>query len=531
MRVILHQAFKDARMLRGILAAWVLVLLAFHAVVIYAVHASALDSRTLSRMSVVEMAFAVLGTTAFIVIAGMLVQSDSPSSTTAFWLTRAMSAHAMLASKLLFAFVVLVAFPILLDAIDFVVAGVDVRWLPLSVPFQLAWMLPLMAVAAITLGLSQLLLVTLFEVVLFIGVFAGAAALKIPVPLRFVDVIVASWMLAALSAALLVFVYLTRWIRSSAVLFGIAPALLLALIAVWPWQEVSGPLYPEARRRSISVALKRESLQSVNRSTTHVIYAPLTITGVPAGTMLYVAAPRGWLQVGGERLALDIQPFGVSSSPRPAPFVEGLAEEAIRLMSPALAGTRLLNPNKVTLSHPAISIYISEADFDRVANRTGVLHTEFDLVAYEWQVAAKLPARPGVSFDTPALHTNVLKVQAGTNDATIAVREASVAWYTLAWSSHICLLRNPGLQQSVIGSWRNYASFSEYNIARHVLPVPQSLVLQWRTVIFDLRTPDSAPPADWLKNAELVVVSRERAGKIPVTIDIPGIRLSQIPPM
>jgi hypothetical protein len=533
-RLIIHQTLKDVRLLRWLLAAWVLLLVAIHGLVIFAGHAQQMDSQALYRMSVAETTFVALATAVFIVMGALLVQNDSPVSNTAFWLTRPLSAGSMLVSKLLFALVILVALPLLLDFADFALARLSLRWLPPeAVAYQLAWLLPLMAVAAITVGLPRFVLIALFEIALFTGVTAVATS----VGMRFwrMSPPVMTVTLALLGTALFVHPYLTRHLRSSAVLFGMAPVLLVAAWALGPGTyPTEGPRggekdYPDARQSGISVALDPSSLTAFKLAVDTTIQARLTIGGLPPDRQVYVSA-RGWFEVDSKHI-----PLGTASAWRPAPYPRVSGSEAARVMAPVLARTTLLNPGGVVYPPPSISLSMSSADFDRVKNRAGRLHVDLLLDVYRYQADATVAPRPGSTFDAAGTHREVLEVRSNASHASVVVREAqSRSGRFVSWTNTY-VLRNLHLGQSVIGYGRERHAFgigSNYlGLVLMIMPVPLHVAVTWNTVDFDFVQANAVTfrAEDWLQGADLVIVSRPSAGRWRASVDLPEIRLADIP--
>ncbi len=535
MRIIVHQALKDVRLLRWTLAAWALLILAFHAVLIVASRIQVADFDSVSRLSTVQTTFAVLAATGFIVIAGTLVQADSPTRTTAFWLTRPVSRRAMLASKLLLAFVALVVFPILLDAIDFTILGCRIRdFPPLAVAIQFAWLLPFMAVAAMTAGLSQMFLITVFEILVFTGLGAAVSALWTPTTLRDVNIPAALYVTAAFAAVPLTVVYLTRRITASGTLLGVAPVLLVGFLWLWPWSAFVGPLYPEAQRRLVSVTVDRESLQLRRNSNATVVEIPLAVQGQPDGTRLFVTTPRAWLQVGERRVDFgDESSFGFLARSTPARDKQRVVQ---RLMSPALDGTTLVDAedriSRYAAQDPHLALYFNRPQFEQVGSLTGTLHVECNLSVHEYRLVAAVAPRPGTTFDTPALRGEVVDAKARGNFAEVKVRVASVGGVGADWTSNPYLLRNSTAKQSVVAAPRLEASLNSPSVRSGILsgllPVPQSVGLEWRTLFFDVASA-SGSAAQWLKESQLVVVRDMPAGRIPVAIDIPNVKLADLP--
>src|SRR5512133_1709032 len=98
MPLILHQALKDLRALRGPIALWLAVLLTDAAAQALPIDRFVTDATQLDRLMNVVPA-AGMGLLAFgWLIAAMVVQADSLDSPSAFWLTRPLSSRALLGS-------------------------------------------------------------------------------------------------------------------------------------------------------------------------------------------------------------------------------------------------------------------------------------------------------------------------------------------------------------------------------------------------------------------------------------------------
>ncbi len=533
MVTILHQMLKDARLLRWLLAAWALLLVILHVVVAVVLRAQAIDRETLSRLSMMETVLVILATAVFVVLAASVVQHDSPTSQTAFWLTRPVSARAMLASKLVFALAVLVALPLLLDVIDFSLAGLAVGWLPpYAIVFQLAWLLPLMAIGAITAGLPQFLLITLFEIVLFIGVYSFAAGLGFRGPSA--PLFVLSGGLAAIAAPLLTYVYLTRRLRSSVVLYAVAPVALFAVFAIapgrpsveWPWGDLQD--YPDARQSGVSVTLDRGSLtlhQAIAQN--EIIQAPLTISGVPQDSQIIIFA-HGWFDTGSERAR--VEQFSWMRS-----MLAASSDPAL-LMRNVVGDTPLLNAGMLAVPGPLFSVSMPPADFARVKDRQGTLHADLLIGAYEYRREAAVPLKAGAWFDLEGARGRVLAVRPERSFVVVDARRGASSWYDpLATANTVYLMRSPSFGQAVIASARGSSSFgggaSTSNITRTIMPVPLHLSVIWSAIAFNVGNPraTSPRPSDWLTDSQLIVAWRSSAGRWRATVDLPNIRLSEIP--
>jgi hypothetical protein len=544
MKLIFNQALKDLRLLRWLLAAWVLALVVAHGSLLYTASLGDADATSLVASSGFHSMIGMVGMAVLILFAALLVQRDSPVSSDAFWLTRPMSAGAMLASKLLVSIVVLVLLPSALEIGDYLVTGVGRRWLPpYRVPLQLAWTLPVLALAAVAADVPQFVLVALLEVVLLMAASGLAAAFGLPpAGNTHFDTFLALVTLA--SACVLAWQYLTRRRTVAAVFLAVAPFVLTLGIDLWPWQAETPVAYPEEKRKAISVAADREAIASVLLGGDRVIQIPLTVTGKPPNTGLGLVynSVHVWLQQAGSRTRFDIG--AVFTNVRPgaealedAPLAPDSPETRAlaRVLDSALAGTALMNAQVTTLGalRPAIAFFVRRADLRRLAGTTGTLHLEFDLMAQEYGAYPGVPIATGTRYDGPALRATIVADRRTRYAISLDLRETASGWHVPeSYSTHF-LLRNRAAGQSLlkIAGWA--IGRSNYGELGMILPLAPSLVVRWRTLGFGrvrgqtfVQTFASHEEARrWAKDAELVVIPTRDAGQFHVVLELPEFKV------
>jgi hypothetical protein len=434
----------------------------------------------------------------------------------------------MLVSKLVFAVIVLAAVPVLLDAADLLSAGVSPRWLlPEAFVYQLAWLLPVMAVAAVTIGLPRFLLIALFEIVLFIGITGVVSSLGVPVPASPAPVVITG--MAVLGAALFTYVYATRRVRSSGALFVVAPAVLCSALAFAPKRDLDWPfgdtrVFTDARQGGRSVSIDRDRMRASASGSRMMIHAPLTISGLPPDRQVLVSA-IGWVEADSKRVTF----YGGSGN-----VTGDLRADGSVLLKDVLGGATLLNPGEIVFTGPWVSVSMPRVDFDRVKDRPIRMHLNLALSVYKYrQTDAVVPLKAGVAFDTAGgNHVKVLAVRPGDGRVTLSIRQAAFGWFGGLPSTY--LVRSAHLGQAVIGSWHQARSFGEYarpsNIVQ-ILPIPLHASYTWNTLDFDFARPGvkSVDADEWLTDGQLVVASRPAAGRWRATVDLRDIRLAALP--
>ncbi len=249
MRLVVHQALKDLHLLKWILAAWVLLNVAMHLLVLIGVGLPPQTPAATLAANIYSVLRALL-VAGFIAIPVIAIQNDPGAGTTAFWFTRPISVRLLLGAKFLLVVPAVVLFPVLVDVIALLVARVPLRSTVApeldNLAIGIAWLLPVVAIAAFTAGLAQFVLGAILEVFAFIAIVALAPwALALPRTRLFTDQTAPVFFAALIAAGFLVvvFAYLSRNLRRSACAAGVMPVCLGVLLLFWP-SDATRPLGP-----------------------------------------------------------------------------------------------------------------------------------------------------------------------------------------------------------------------------------------------------------------------------------------------
>jgi hypothetical protein len=526
-RLIIHQALKDVRLLRWLLAAWLLVLLLYHGVAIAGllIPGSVILARATGQsyadlrngLPAANMVLGWLGVAAFVVLCASLVQADSPASSTAFWLTRPISGRTMVASKLLVALVVLVGLPLALDVLDLLVAGSggpewrsSSNWLLLawSLVRQLAWLLPLLAIAAVTEGLAQFVLIVIFEVLAFaalVGLLQSVARSWLPThqwPIIFVPA------LLLVAAVVLAHAYLTRRHTRSVVMVAIAPVFLVVLMVLSWWslgRQASAP--PAGGRRpdatSISIGVDPAGWRVVQRSEDLVdLVATLVITGLPDDTTVNLNG-RGWLTTGSTRLAVS-----GSSSTLPYEFQRAPAGEGSRVQVA-----------------PEFRMTLGRSVFERVKGHAATLQIDLTAIRSRTLASTTVPLAAGATYRMGEVRGEVLDVARSADGLRVAVRETAWSPYALNADSILWALRDAS-GRDVTAHWSDaWIPFGWYE---WWLPVPRHLSLNWWVRRFG-PPPGTTWSGEWPRGWQIIVIRRAWMGQVSKTVYVPDLRLDALP--
>lgn len=160
MKLILHLMKKDFRRMQLHLLLYFVFLLVFYLLLFYISSRETL-AETGQVVNLVEiMHFMLLPlTAAFITV--LVIHQDRPTGSTASWLTRPISGPTLLVSKLLFLCIFLIAIPLLMETLWLVLNGALAGHMCVALAAaaleRLAFLLPLAALAAVSLNFSFML--------------------------------------------------------------------------------------------------------------------------------------------------------------------------------------------------------------------------------------------------------------------------------------------------------------------------------------------------------------------------------------
>jgi hypothetical protein len=535
MRLIIHQALKDVRLLRWLLAGWLLVLLLYHglALATLLIPGSVVLARATGEsyanlrtgLPALNMVLSWLAVAAFVVLCASLVQADSPARSTAFWLTRPVSGRTIVASKLLLALVVLVLLPLALDGLDLLVAGHggpqwrwSSAWLSLawSLVMQLLWLLPLLAIAAVTDGLAQFVLIVIFEVLAcaaLSSLLASVARSWLPwlVPYRGLPIALVPAVLFA-AAVVLAHAYLTRRHTRSVVMVAIAPVFLGAVFLFWPWWSFrsQAPVRPSGRPRldaaSITVGVDPAGWRVVPRADGQVdLVAALTITGLPSDTIANLAG-RGVLMTDSTRLAVS-----GSSSTLPYEFQRARAGKG-----------------NVHLA-PDFRMRLDRSVVERVKGLAVTLQIAVAVNVARALSSTAIPFAAGATYRLGPVSGQVLDVARSGGGLTVAVREIALSPYDLNYSLYADAIlyalrdaRGRDMTGDVSDAWIPFGWNEGW------LPVPRHLSLGLCVRHFDV-TPGTTWSGEWPRGWQLIAVRGEWIGRVSKTFSVPDLRLDALP--
>jgi hypothetical protein len=564
MRHLAHLVRADVRRFAVLLAVWVLLQLADTIV-------SGLRPALATDMKLATT-FELLGTVLFmtrwlgmIVIVALVVQTHALVGSDAFWMSRPIHWRALLASKLVLLGATFVVVPMLCETGLMLASRIPISDIPpialQTVLFQCLWLSLFMALAAITRNLARLALIAgslLVGLSLLLNVMIAVMLRDLPDGPRLIEVTPRTMSSPAAGVAILLMLigtaiafvaaqYRTRLVRV-AVIAGAAGFGVTVLIALaWPWPTRLMPV-PAWATSDTAVTLGTTSPQGQFRPLEHdnpwssggawlIGAVELRVGGVEEGWRASARLESASVSfTDGTTLATAGNAY--SSALRLA-SVDDAPEDAIARL--VLGVRRLLETALEHMSGATTDVIVlTQADFDKYQGAIGTYRGQYVVDLDRVVVAATLPLQAGGVFQGHRHRIVVDQVNAQGPTAAVRLRQFTSA--TIFGSEQqpatAFYLRNRSAGEAVAGAPRmafgmthgvplpivsgGYWAGSEtgFHVTSSVIQFPARYGMNGKRV--DLS-------AEWLSQAELVILYTIPGGSVTRTVEVPGFMMIPAP--
>ncbi len=528
MRLLIHQALKDARVVRWLALLWLLLSVLFQALTVRLAYVPAGQDRILTTLVYAYSGMQAMLVALFVVIAVIIVQNDPAVGTTAFWFTRPIPVSVLLGSKFLLTLTLLVVVPIVTDVVAVTAGGLSFHdalgTVPGSLVTDVAWLLPLLAVAALTVNLAQFVFAALIEVLVFyVSLFAwrgliGRHANLGDMPSTAVLTMVLIAGLVALGLGSLVYAYRVRTLRRAAVVTGAAPIAIVLLVMGWPWSFSTLDRRITSSPMTASVAPGSLMLQAARQGDWR-LGGAIRFSNVPPARIVSIASVRAWIEYPHERV--DLQAWPAESHREPDG--PGSRQRALKqaLGAKQLGGT-------VAEPTPGFAAWVAKDVYDRRPSETGTFHADLRVTVYE-QLAAAVEARAGAEYRIEGHTGRILTVTAAPDALSVEV------WQT--WIKPGVITRSPSEETSLACAVRNSRfglavspteSRGSQNLPPTQLPIPVPAHLSASWITFEFPWPENVSSADWLRGAEFVALESRTLGDATLHVTIPNLMLTSL---
>jgi hypothetical protein len=570
MKLILHHALKDLRAQRWLLALWAAALAATCVVEAFKLDVAftgpaplpmpwTLQSRA-PTVPFVHVLYALALTRVVLtwVLAIRFVHADPAEGTDAFWLTRPLSRHTLLAAKAVLIGGLLLLLPGLVAVFVFVMNGVPWTRLPAA---ALQWMLvdalflvPLTLLATLTRDLARMVLSVLvaaggWAVSQLYGVYWHIMQLENVYARVFdraatlgVAVLVLAGASVVLASGLAAQQYLTRRTTRTAIASLAGLVTIVGITAAWPVRaalerlprsvvEWTGGTNVSAAVPAESVRVRATLYHRPTGGTDHSYWVTgdVLISGLSEDLLVHVVGGEATLQVPGGEKALSYQNvyahgFGYHAGDLADRFTQRNFERAI--------GARLVARQSRFGPWLQLLTVASSSVYGAYEQKPGTYEARLTLEALRIGRVASMPMRPGESVELNGVETTILGIRqtsprpdAGPTLYSIDLRRATPrSWLGRPADRVEFVLRNRRRGEAII-VWSG-GGFSQESHC-HTFVVTSRGRAQFDRSDLSIDDP-------WLADAELVMVSLQSLGQLEKTIRIenfvlPKVEVSEIP--
>ena len=547
MNLALHIFKKDVRHLRGLLAAWALLVVLQAGLGGSGLAASADNMAWEVAFGIIGMLVPMLQALLVFVLVPLLVHDEPLVGTTAFWFTRPIARTDLFKAKALFCGGLLVLAPLAVELAVLAANGATVRQLALAAPEILLGRLELLlmvaALAVLTSSFARFILWAALALVVFMVVSAVgyivALFMNPAAVMRMAQEpsLMASRQIAAgvagvvLSAAVVAHQYLRRRTAVSAGLWVASLALALALPPLWPFDFMRAAVDPAAATgydaAGLEVALAGPRLTVSDH---------FRMSG-KEGRRKNV---RGEVRAGGGAPGYELRPRiaaaefvfddGFAARDAAEDFdLEQAAPDAAALER-GLGGARLLNPPESR--HVLRSLLsLKETDYDARRDRRGTLTATVEVGVYGYAEAGAVPLRARERIERGAEQAVITDVLREPGGCAVILRQRTLRLlfarktpadraFGAAAPDTVYVLRNRARGEALLPEDESGGDFGEM--------VNADRQLQIRSVRLRFGGGDAgrAVDEDWLAGAELVRLEARPVARATRELRAENVRLA-----
>jgi hypothetical protein len=555
MSEVWHILRKDLRRLRWPLVAWVLIVIA--RLIVATTGAAAAFGNIGLQLAVENLSVLVTAIDLLMValLVSWLVHDEPLVGVDAFWLTRPIDPLRLMAAKLVFAAVFLVAAPVAGESmvVATIAGGLHdaVRSAPGLALARTLWMLPLLALAALTPSLMRFLLVIAGSVAALAGLISvymtlvvltvsddalDAPALPLEDP---TGLIVESWLLIATSLGVILYQYRHRRLGRAVVLAAAGLVATAVIVSVWPWR-FARPAEPDpgawagdARTVAILDADPPPYVTDAfglreRTAARKLIAVPLHLVNAPPDASADSFAVRARLALPG---GITLQSAQATNVPVRRPGRHVTPAQMTRVQA-ALGDVRLLGSDAGEYDQWPVVLKVTGQEYARYGQTPGRLTADVDALVYRSRLAGSMSLAAGAALRSGPTRFEMLQVVRRGDGCSVLVRQSMIGSFgrPLSSGAYLPLLRNTtrgealtGEPEFMIGEGMHMGNwfvsspgaglgFSFVHLAYH----------------YPARRPfESAPHIDaaWLDGADLALVETVYAGRVSSSIVAEGFKM------
>ena len=552
MNLAMHIFKKDVRHLRGLLAAWVLLVAVQAGLSGSGLAASADNLAWEITFGIISFLVPLLQSLVIFAVVPLLIQDEPLVGTTAFWFTRPIARKELLQAKVLFCGGLLVLVPAVVELAVLAANQASPGQLALAVPEilldRIGTLLMVAALAVLTPNFARFVLYAVLLLVAFVVVyFVIYIATLFINPMRMMKMaqepsltvsrgIVASLAGAAGYAAVVVVQYLRRRTKVAAVLLGVTLLATMAVSYVWPWDfmqpKIAAAAATDYDDSGVRVMLKDQKLNvsdqfrmSGKESRQKSVSGCIRTEGGPLGYELRSRIVKATFTF---EDGFQTQEPGQEFS-----FMRG--EWNRPSLEVALGGSRILDARGMTYMNTGL-FSLKESDYKAHGGQPGKLEAKVGVDVYRYVVTGAVPLKARERIDLGAEQAVITDVLDEGASCAVILRERTLRLmfdrtaparnsYEALARNVLYVLRNPARQEAALPKDDNNPGMGD------VLGGAQRLSIH--SIRLEYGGDDGRGnhglrlDADWLAGAELVRVEAVKTAYFEKDLVAEGLLLSK----
>ena len=563
--LIMLQFEKDIRHHWLLLASWGLIL-AIQPILNIIPFSGLVSSQIVTAFSMMIVSVQAL---LIVVMIPLLVHEEPLVDSTAFWLTRPLSARTILPAKALFVVLLIVLPALAAEITGFMMSGFSFRQILPGIPEiiieKLVFVIPLLIIASLTRNFSiyAITCVTIFISIYFILPLLGWILIVFgphaflygsyhlgttpTLGLTASRKVVADLVLILTGSFIVYCQYKTRNTRRSIVYSIVLITIFLLVKWFWPldvlyyYQASSSVKKETPSTESISVTANgfhRQNLGAIGRGL-HKMYlnAYLEVLNVPPGYAAKIKKAKS-----AKIVFPDLTVSGSSSTPPTNPAdILAPSDIDVEVLHFVLNNAEVLNAEK----KPQICTMISlrKDDFSKCAGKTGVYSADLVFSTFKYKIIAELPLEKGASCMDGSKRTTLMRVKQVDGGCEISVSSKKI---------NLVFAANPDRGKTYLEKMTDLENFFNlggnyvlHNSQDNSVCVPSSMTpnpfefiarlygLSGRTensscdLEFKMPFEEGRKAEEWLRNAKLVVLGTEETGEVTKPFKIENFSMSE----
>ena len=443
MNLALHVFKKDVRHLRGLLSAWVLLVVLQAGLSGSGLAASAENMAWEIAFGIVSFLVPLLQTLVIFALVPLLIQDEPLVGTTAFWFTRPIGRRDLLQAKALFALGLLVLLPLAVELAVLAANRASPGQLALAVPEillnRLGTLLMVAALAVLTPNFARFVLVAVLAFVAFIVVYFVIYIVAMFVnpmamlrhaqepSLQVSRSIVSGLAGVAGYAAVVVHQYLRRRTPVSAGLLAAVLAATMALSYLWrfdfmaprvdprlavDYDESGARVYLDDRQLNVSDQFRMSGKENRRKS----VRGQIRVEGAEPGYELRARATAATFTFDDGFQAKDPE----------SDFDFTRRNWSAASLEHVLDGCRVITPQDTVYFNRSALFSLSEAEFQARRDQAGDLKADVAVDVYQYVPAGSVPLKAGERIDLGAEQAVITDVLEESSGCAVILRERTL---------------------------------------------------------------------------------------------------------